>query len=76
MFNRGGYESFEIIGVVGHDDLKFHIANEELDVDGCIGIGLRYSPYKPGILDSRRGFDLFMSLVHGRPFFDLVVRAA
>ncbi len=73
-FHRGGYESFEITGVVGHSRLVFHIANEEGELDGCVGVGLRFSPYGPGILDSRRGFELFMSLVHGRPFFDLVVR--
>jgi hypothetical protein len=76
MYHRGGYESFEITGVVGHSRLLFHILNREIESEGCVGVGLKFSPFEPAILESRRGFELFMSLVHGQPSFDLNVRAA
>lgn len=74
MYHKGGHESFEVLGVVGHSDLKFHRLNEEMESDGCIGVGMRFSALGPKIEDSRRGFDVFMSLMHGRQSFDLLVK--
>lgn len=73
IFHRGGYETFEVTGVEGHSRLLFHYGNTEEDSDGCILVGLRYSPFAPGILDSRRGHELFMSILHGQGAFDLTV---
>ena len=71
-FHRGGYDSYEVTGVIGHDQLLFHIANEELDLDGCIGVGQRFSRF--AIRESRLGFAQFMQLMGGRQSFDLLVR--
>ncbi len=75
---RHGYETYEVTGVPAHDRLLFHVANEELDLDGCIGVGMRFGLLegRPAILDSREGFAAFMRLAFGRKDFDLVVRAA
>ena len=72
MFNRGGYETFEI-PVEGHSEIKFHIGNTVKDSDGCPLIGLSYyQDYhetvhnyghvlgRPSIGSSRIGFSRFM----------------
>ncbi len=76
IYQAHSYETFEITGVLGHDRLLIHIANEETDVDGCVGIGRRYGLLRgcPAVLDSCGGFADFMRLVGDRPSFDLLVR--
>jgi len=71
-FNGGRYDSYEVTGVTGHDRLLFHIANEESDLDGCIGVGQRFSRFS--IRESRLGFAQFMQLMGGRESFELLVR--
>lgn len=76
-YNRGGYETFEVTGVIGHSRLLFHSGNVELDSEGCILVGRRFG-YLGGflaVLDSHDGYRDFMHLVGGRPTFDLLVRA-
>ena len=75
-FWAGGYASYEITGVLGHSRLLFHVANDEIDVDGCVGVGSRFGLLhgKPAILDSREGFAAFMRLCYGRQSFDLLIR--
>ena len=41
MFHRGGYETFEVLDVEDRTLIKFHIANTEEDLLGCIGLGLK-----------------------------------
>ena len=73
-FHGGGYDSYEVTGVSGHARLLFHIANEEQDLDGCIGVGQRFSRF--AIRESRLGFAQFMQLMGGRQSFELLVRDA
>lgn len=39
VYNRGGYKTFEVI-IPKHTRILHHKANVELDLDGCIGLGL------------------------------------
>ncbi len=77
-FQRGGYETYEVTGVVGHDRLLFHRGNVEGDSEGCILLGQRFGLVRgqPAVLESAIAFAVFMSLVGYRQSFDLAVRAA
>ena len=72
MFNKGGYETFEI-PVLGHSEIKFHVGNTVKDSEGCPLVGLSYyQDYnetvhnyghglgRPSIASSRIGFSRFM----------------
>lgn len=78
VFYRGGYDTYEITGVVGHSRLLFHRGNVEEDSDGCILVGARfgYLGMRPCVLGSREGFAEFMRLTWGRSRFSLAVRYA
>lgn len=78
LFIRGNYETYEITGVVGHSRLLFHVANDESDVDGCIGLGRNYGLLRgqPAVTGSAVAFQDFMHLMGGKPSFDLLVREA
>lgn len=78
VFYRGGYDTYEITGVVGHSRLLFHRGNAEEDSDGCILVGRRFGfvGMRPAVLESREGFAEFMRLTWGRSSFGLRVRAA
>ncbi len=78
MFNRGRYETFEVTGVPGRSLIKWHIANKEEDVAGCIGPGMRLgllwedededtgeSGYKLSVMDSGQAFEEFMNFFEG-----------
>jgi len=41
IYEKHGYETFEVTGVSGRDRILIHKANTEEDLAGCIGIGLR-----------------------------------
>jgi hypothetical protein len=41
IYHKGGYETFEIAGVLGRQRILIHRANTEEDVKGCVGVGLR-----------------------------------
>jgi hypothetical protein len=76
VFAKGGYPTFEVTGVTGHNRLLFHRGNAEGDSEGCILVGQRFGSLgaSPAVLSSAIGFSEFMRLARGRPFFDLVVR--
>jgi hypothetical protein len=38
-FNRGGYDTVQLVGVPRRSQIKVHVANWPEDVEGCIGIG-------------------------------------
>lgn len=71
-FHRGGYECFEVLDVPGRTLIKFHRANTEENLEGCIGIGVRLGVlrvkdedsgemvYKLAATSSKIGFDSWM----------------
>ena len=78
IYQRGGYDTFEVTGVLGHSRLLWHAGNVEGDSEGCILVGQRFGWFgsRPAVLDSRLGFAEFMRLTHGRSGFDLLIRGA
>lgn len=84
-FHRGGYPCFEVTGVPGRSLIKFHRANTEEDLLGCIGIGVRLGvlrvkdedsdqmTYKLAALSSRVAFDSWMDTMEGIDEFTLHV---
>ena len=78
VYHRGGYETYEVTGVVGHDRLLIHSGNKELDSEGCILVGQRYESGGPVplILDSRLAHTRLMHALDGAAEFLLTVRNA
>ena len=84
-FHRGGYPTFEITGVPGRTLIKFHRANTEEDLLGCVGIAMRLGVlrvrdedsgemvYKLAALSSRVAFDAWMASLEGVTEFTLHV---
>lgn len=75
FFNRGGYWTFEITGIDGHQLIKFHRGNWETDSTACVLVGRRFGTPrgKPGILESKAGFSDFMQEIGERERFYLNV---
>ena len=75
-FVRGGYETFEVTGVVGHDRLLFHKGNTEDDSEGCILLGMQFGTLNgsPAVLSSAAAFALFMAQQSSVDSFTLEVR--
>jgi hypothetical protein len=71
MFNKGGYSTFEITGVVGHSALLFHKGNVETDSLGCVLLGSRFAG--PAIAESKVAFDKFAEYTAGVESFELEV---
>lgn len=71
MFYKHGYEAFEVTGVPGRSRILMHIANTEDDVEGCIGLGLRFGKLLVGgvprdaVVESREAFARFMAALAG-----------
>ena len=84
-FHRGGYPCFEVTGVPGRSLIKFHRANTEEDLLGCIGLGLRLGVlevtdedsgarvHKLAALSSRAAFEAWMATMEGVDEFTLDV---
>ncbi len=74
-FRRGGYETFEVVGVPGHSRLLFHRGNVEADSEGCILLGLEPGTLNgvPAVLRSREAHDRFMARLAGEVGFSLRV---
>lgn len=70
FFVNGGYTTFEITGVLGHDRLLFHIFNIESQSKGCVGVGQRFGRLDgvPAVLQSSLGFDQFLQAVPSAGF--------
>ena len=76
MYNRGGYETFEITDVTGRTHILFHKGNVPTeDAKGCVLIGELFEPVhgKPAIQQSGKGFKEFMKMFEGRDEFTLVI---
>ena len=78
VYFRGGYDTYEVTGVLGHSRLLFHAGNVERDTEGCILVGQRIGLVDGvlGLLNSRLGFAELIQLLDGREAFDLLVRGA
>ena len=61
MFNKGGYETFEII-FPGHTEVKFHKGNIEDHSDGCVVVGESFGTLygKIAVISSGDAFKEFM----------------
>lgn len=75
-FIRGGYDTYEVTGVIGHSRLLWHKGNHERDSDGCILVGQKFASrlLAPGVELSSLGFHEFMLWADGRESFELEVR--
>lgn len=85
MYNRGGYETFEVTGVPGRSFIKFHMANTEEDIEGCIGPGKFLGVlekldedtgerrHKLAVMRSREAFEEFMEFFAGVDEWVLIV---
>jgi hypothetical protein len=60
-------ETFEIQGVIGHDKLRFHWGNTEINSDGCPLTGSRFGFLngKRAVLSSKLAHKRFMKALHG-----------
>ena len=76
QFHAGGYETYEVTGVIGHSRLLFHRGNVEADTEGCILLGQRFGFVRgsTGILESALAFAVFLRLTAGRSSFEFEVR--
>lgn len=73
------FETFEIEGVTGHDNILFHVGNYNTDSEGCVLLGRRIvaNPDKPTenmITSSRNTFLKFMDLQRNVNEFTLTVK--
>lgn len=64
-------ETFEVIGVPGHDGILFHRGNTEENSEGCILLGS--SLRENTLFGSTKAFDRFMALQAGVQEFTLIV---
>jgi hypothetical protein len=74
IYRKHGYETFEVTKVPGRSRILIHPANTEQDVEGCIGVGLRFGRLvvardedtgepkveKSAVVSSREAFRRFM----------------
>lgn len=70
-YNKGGYQTFEIVGVEGHELLLFHKGNTEDDSRGCVLTGEQFEPWKDGRVSvqlSGHAFEELMRLTGGKAF--------
>ena len=85
VFHRGGYPTFEIMNVFGRDLIKFHRANTEEDLQGCVGLGLglgvlkvkdedsHQMVHKLAALSTRKAFGAWMDSMRDVSRFNLHV---
>lgn len=71
LASHPNFETFEVMGVPGHDGILFHRGNVNNDSDGCILLGTNFGTCC--ILDSREAFDNFMKMQEGLDEFYLTV---
>lgn len=68
------FETFEVEGVPGHDNILFHVGNWNDDSEGCILLGAKVlTGTSTVITESRITFSKFMNLLKDLNTFTLVV---
>lgn len=67
-FNAGGYMTTQVVGVPNRDLILVHIANTEIDVMGCIGVGTGLSFLKErwAIRNSAGAFEKYIKEMGGK----------
>lgn len=67
MFNRGGYETFEVESVPDRSQIKIHIGNLQQDLLGCIAPGFSLGCLGKGwsVGNSRKAFQRWMEEMQG-----------
>lgn len=86
-YYRGGFMTYEVTGVPGRSNIKFHPGNTEEDTQGCILLGMRLGVFivnrdeetgkrsrKLAVLKSKIAFDRFMSGMGGVERAQLEIR--
>lgn len=88
IYHKRGIETFEITGVPGRSRILVHPANTEEDVEGCVGIGMRFGKLrvatdedtgeqdvmKFAVVDSKKAFDRFLAEMEGVDEATITVR--
>lgn len=75
--HRYNRKLWEVKGVEGRSEIKFHIANFLTDLRGCVGVGLYQSHDSDGqrsVLKSAKAFDRFMAAMGDRMADQLIVK--
>jgi len=69
-YNRGGYDTVEVLGVPGRSHILFHRGNTMHDVEGCIALGNRLGSLGGlwAVLESREALEAFLGLYGDFPF--------
>jgi hypothetical protein len=69
------FETFEIMGVKGHDNILFHRGNWQSDSEGCVLLGETSEDSAKGLMvtSSAKTFTKFMNLLEGLQTFTLIV---
>lgn len=73
----GGYDCWEICDVPGRDEIKLHIGNTIIDVEGCVVVGtaLGFIKRKWAVTSSGIAFRAFMELMEGIPETSIVIES-
>lgn len=73
-YHKGGYDTFEII-VPGHTRVLFHRGNKETDSEACVIVAESFGVLdgQTAVLDSKGGFEEFMTLTAGLAAFQMEV---
>jgi len=67
------FETFQLMGVPGHDGILIHKGNYNDDSEGCILIGKGLDLSKNMILESKKAFDEFLLIQKDKDSFTLTV---
>jgi hypothetical protein len=70
------FQTYEILGVTGHDNILFHAGNYNKDSDGCVLVGEKQVLQQNGdimVTNSRETFKKFMEYLKNVEKFTLIV---
>lgn len=77
MYNRGGYQAYEVMDVPDRSLIKIHVGNTIDDVIGCIAPGksLGFLERKWAVTSSKKAFQEFMIAMDGVAESTLEIRS-
>lgn len=75
LHNSVPFETFEIMGVIGHTGILFHVGNRNYDSEGCVLLGKTFEDNIMGamITESKITFNKFMTFLREVDEFQLTV---